>query len=166
MDQNWLFHKLHWFCCAIFSRILPWWANKFFRGQVSIKGTLHVFVEPRHTFWICRAQSIPVALRGPFSRRIALLGFLSTSPKKRRKKRTLSVSCGTIIWTTSWTDFPPKVEHHMSIAGIWETQVVDALLDGNRVIFHCHVNAYPSLVETTTNKEFCYFGSFYATLLP
>ena len=90
------------------------------------------------------------ALRGPFSRRIALLGFLPTSLKTRRKKCTLSVSCGTIIWTTSWTDFPPKVEHHVSIAGIWETQVVNALLDGNRVIFH--VNAYQSLVETTTNR--------------
>lgn len=111
---------------------------------MSIKGTLHVFVEPRYTLNLQGPIEYEIACcventQGPIARSILSEDCVARFPpyfaQKTKKKRTLSVSSGTIIWTTSWTDFPPKVEHHMSITGIWETQVVNALLDGNKEHF-------------------------------
>lgn len=60
IDENWLFHKLHGLRCAIFPGFChDEGANKFFTGQVSMKGTLHVFVEPRYT----------LNLQGPIEKR-------------------------------------------------------------------------------------------------
>lgn len=144
IDQNWLFHQLHGLRCAFFSRILPWWVSlQVFYRSGEYKGNASC---------ICWAQ-VYSEFAGPnrkrdsllrwenplhcevHSRRIALLGFLPTSPKNK-EAQTFS-----FVWD-----------------GIWETQVVNALLDGNREIFH--VNAYQSLVETTTNREFGYFRSY------
>ena len=94
IDENWLFHKLHGFRCAIFFQDFAMMSELTSFLQVRwVERERFMYLLNPGILWICRAQSIRDSLmrwEHPLhcevhSRRIALLGFLPTSPKKRRK---------------------------------------------------------------------------------